>query len=51
MIRVIVVDDHPLFRQGVVGLLATVPDVEVVASSADGESGCARASSYGPTWC
>lgn len=39
MIRVIVVDDHPLFRQGVVGLLATVPDVEVVASSADGESG------------
>ena len=39
MIRVIVVDDHPLFRKGVVGLLATVPDVEVVASSADGESG------------
>jgi DNA-binding NarL/FixJ family response regulator len=39
VIRVIVVDDHPLFRQGVVGLLATVPDVEVVASSADGESG------------
>lgn len=39
MIRVIVVDDHPLFRHGVVGLLSTVPDVEVVASSADGESG------------
>lgn len=42
MIRVIVVDDHPLFRQGVVGLLATVPDVEVVASCADGESGVRR---------
>jgi DNA-binding NarL/FixJ family response regulator len=42
VIRVIVVDDHPLFRQGVVALLDTVPDVEVVASCADGETGVRR---------
>ena len=38
MIRVLVVDDHPLFRDGLTGLLATVPDVEVVGSTGDGES-------------
>jgi DNA-binding NarL/FixJ family response regulator len=38
MIRVLVVDDHPLFRDGLHALLATVPDVEVVGSAADGES-------------
>lgn len=38
MIRVLVVDDHPLFRDGLTGLLATVPDVEVVGSASDGET-------------
>lgn len=42
MIRVIVVDDHPLFRDGLTGLLATVPDVEVVASVGDGEDAVRR---------
>jgi DNA-binding NarL/FixJ family response regulator len=37
MIRVMVVDDHPLFRDGLAGLLATVGDVEVVGSAGDGE--------------
>lgn len=36
-IRVLVVDDHTLFRQGLVGLLASQPDIEVV-----GEAGNAR---------
>ena len=35
-IRVVVVDDHTLIRQGIVGLLASQPDIEVV-----GEAGSA----------
>jgi DNA-binding NarL/FixJ family response regulator len=37
VIRVVVVDDHPLFRDGLVGLLATVDDVEVVGAVGTGE--------------
>jgi DNA-binding NarL/FixJ family response regulator len=37
VIRVLVVDDHPLFRDGLTGLLATVDDVEVVGSAGEGE--------------
>ena len=36
--RVLVVDDHPLFLAGVTGLLASVPDTEVVATAGDGEA-------------
>jgi DNA-binding NarL/FixJ family response regulator len=36
VIRVLVVDDHPLFRAGLEALLATVPDVEVIGSVGDG---------------
>jgi len=36
MIRVLVVDDHPLFRDGLTGLLATVDDVEVLGSTGEG---------------
>jgi DNA-binding NarL/FixJ family response regulator len=35
--RVLVVDDHPLFRDGLTGLLATVEDVEVVGAAATGD--------------
>ncbi len=48
MIRVVVVDDHPLFRSGLSGLLATVPDVEVVSSCADGECGVQHALEFRP---
>lgn len=37
MIRVVVVDDHAVVRGGLDQLLATAPDVELVASAADGE--------------
>ena len=37
MIRIVVVDDHPLFRDGLVGLLGTVDDVEVVGAVGTGD--------------
>lgn len=36
MIRVVVVDDHPLFRDGLAGLLRTAGDIDVVAVGASG---------------
>ena len=37
-LRVLVVDDHPMFRAGVTGLLDSVADTEVVGSAGDGEA-------------
>ena len=48
VIRVIVVDDHPLFRDGLAGLLATVPDVEVVAAVGDGDEAVRRTAELAP---
>jgi DNA-binding NarL/FixJ family response regulator len=36
MTRVLVVDDHPIFRDGLVALLGSLPDVDVVGVAADG---------------
>ena len=38
-IRVLLVDDHKLFRAGIRSLLQTVSDVEVVAEAGDGREG------------
>ena len=35
-IRILTVDDHPLFRNGVAALLATQPDMTVVAEASNG---------------
>src|SRR5215813_8590505 len=35
-VRIMVVDDHPLLREGVAALIATEPDLELVAVAADG---------------
>lgn len=40
-IRVVVVDDHPLYREGVADALGDADDIEVVGTAADGESGVA----------
>ncbi len=42
MIRVLVVDDHPLFRTGLIGLLDTIADVLVVGEAGDGDAAVAR---------
>ncbi len=36
MMRLIIADDHPVFRQGLRALLGAVPEVEVVAEAVDG---------------
>lgn len=36
-IRILVVEDHHIVRQGVVALLATIPDMAVVGEAADGK--------------
>ena len=36
-ISILVVDDHPLFRQGLRDLLRSEPDLEVVGEGADGQ--------------
>lgn len=38
-IRVAVIEDHPMFRQGLVALLNTLPDIDVVGEAADAEEG------------
>ena len=39
MIRLVLVDDHPLVREGIRGMLAAYPDIEVVGQAADGVDG------------
>ncbi|WP_197061101.1 response regulator [Microbacterium mangrovi] len=48
MIRVLIVDDHPLFRDGLVALLRTVSDVEVADAVGDGESALRSAAALSP---
>jgi DNA-binding NarL/FixJ family response regulator len=36
LIRLLVVDDHPLIRRGIVGLVADQPDMQVVAEATNG---------------
>ncbi len=46
--RVVVVDDHTLIRQGIVGLLDSQPDIEVVGQAGNGQDGIALAAELNP---
>ncbi|GGL34424.1 response regulator transcription factor [Phycicoccus endophyticus] len=48
MIRVLVADDEPLVRAGLTALLAAEPDIEVVATVADGVEAVEQARSLAP---
>lgn len=48
LIRVLVVDDHPLLREGVKAVLEDHPDVEVVAEAANGREAVAAFAKYHP---
>ncbi len=47
-LRVLVAEDHPLFRKGMIALLSSVPEFEVVGGAATGEEAVARASELQP---
>jgi DNA-binding NarL/FixJ family response regulator len=47
-IRVLIADDHPVFRDGLATLLEPHPDIEVVGRAADGAEAVALAASVNP---
>ncbi len=48
MIRILVVDDHPVVRAGIVALLDAAADVEIVGTAASGEEALALMTSTRP---
>lgn len=47
-IRLLIVDDHPVVRDGVRGLFAGADDIEVVGEAANGEEAVSKAAALGP---
>jgi DNA-binding NarL/FixJ family response regulator len=47
-IRVLVADDHPIVRSGIVSVLATQPDFDVVGEAEDGDAAIAAAARLHP---
>jgi DNA-binding NarL/FixJ family response regulator len=48
MIRVVVIDDHPVVRAGMVGVFAAAPDIEVVGEGEDGDAALRLAGALRP---
>lgn len=48
MIRVMLVDDHPVVREGLRGMLEAEPDLTVVGEAGSGEEAVARVASVAP---
>lgn len=47
-VRVLVVDDHPVVRSGLIGMLGLADDLEVVGEAADGEQALRRVADLAP---
>ena len=47
-LRVLIADDHPIFRDGIRALLASVPDFEIAGEAATGEEAITRAAALQP---
>jgi DNA-binding NarL/FixJ family response regulator len=47
-IRILIADDHPLFRDGLRALLESVPDMQVIGEAATGEEVLTQAASLQP---
>jgi len=47
-IRILVADDHPIVRSGIVGMLALEPDLVVVGEASDGEEALRLAAELAP---
>jgi DNA-binding NarL/FixJ family response regulator len=47
-LRILIADDHPLFRKGMRGLLESLPDMEVIGEAATGEEAIAMAADLAP---
>jgi DNA-binding NarL/FixJ family response regulator len=47
-LRVLIADDHPLFRKGMRMLVESLPEMEVVGEAATGEEAIARAATLAP---
>jgi DNA-binding NarL/FixJ family response regulator len=47
-IRVLIADDHPVFRDGLASLLEPLPGIEVVARASDGHEAVALAAEHQP---
>jgi NarL family two-component system response regulator LiaR len=48
MIRILIADDHPIVREGLRGLIAVTPGMEVVAEAANGEEAIQQARTAKP---
>jgi len=46
--RILVIDDHPLFRKGVSQLIAMAPHLELVGEASNGEQGTVKAKELDP---